>query len=250
MDKVMLEWKCKQCGEMFFPHEVARVYGKESRPYLLGYCSAKCYTDSRAVIDPKIMHVDWQMNGKLLFERLFEDERLTPTDDGALDAVEKYGKAVLKMVKYDLSYLNMALIWGKNSMCKRKKVGCLIVKGNKIISDGFNGMPSGFDNECEGQDGETKWEVLHAEANALMKLTKSSDSAHGSTIYLTFTPCKHCAKLIIQAGIKRLVTVGELHSDTDGLRSMHEAGIVIDRYVDINPDLEYLNQRINSELYS
>jgi len=111
----------------------------------------------------------------------------------------------IKQHKYDIAYLKMALEWGKLSHCKRKQVGALIVKDRMIISDGFNGTPSGFDNCCEDENGVTKWEVLHAEANAILKVASSTQSASGATLYITLSPCQQCSKLIHQAGIKRVV---------------------------------------------
>lgn len=136
---------------------------------------------------------------------------------------------VKKQVKFDLSFLHMAKVWAQNSHAGRKKVGCLIVRDYSVISDGYNGTPSGFDNKCEDEHGETKWEVLHAEANAISKLAKSDQSSLGATLYTTFSPCKDCAKLVLQAGIKRLV-FSDLHSDTDGLELLAKAGVEISRY--------------------
>jgi dCMP deaminase len=128
----------------------------------------------------------------------------------------------------DVTYLKMAYIWAGLSKAKRKKVGCLIVKDGMIISDGFNGTPKGFDNNCEASLGftglVTKEEVLHAESNAITKLAKSTQSSDGATIYITCSPCVQCAKLIIQAGIKRLV-FSELYKDDEGLKLLKRAGI-------------------------
>ena len=110
-----------------------------------------------------------------------------------------------KQRKYDIAYLRMAQEWAKLSHCERKQVGALIVKDRMIISDGFNGTPSGFDNCCEDENGLTKWEVLHAEANAILKVAASTQSAEGATLYITLSPCQQCSKLIHQAGIKRVV---------------------------------------------
>ena len=113
-----------------------------------------------------------------------------------------------KQIELDITYLKMADVWGQLSKAKRKKVGCLIVKDGQIISDGYNGTPAGYDNNCEYETRfgyETKPEVLHAESNALMKLAKSTNSSKDSTIYLAMSPCFDCAKLIIQAGVKRVV---------------------------------------------
>jgi dCMP deaminase len=120
------------------------------------------------------------------------------------------------MNKFDISYMKMAREWGKNSHSSRSKVGALVVKDNVIISDGFNGTPSGFDNCCEDENGNTHWFVLHAESNALMKLAKNPVSSSGSTLYVTLSPCKECSKLIIQSGIIRVVYLEE-YRDTAGI---------------------------------
>ena len=129
-----------------------------------------------------------------------------------------------KQKKYDRAYLKMALEWGALSHCERKKVGALIVKDRMIISDGFNGTPTGFDNYCEDDEGYTKWYVLHAEANAILKVANSTNSCEGATLYLTLSPCKECAKLIYQSGIKRLVYIKE-YKDNSGLRFLKKAGL-------------------------
>ena len=121
----------------------------------------------------------------------------------------------------------MAKEWGELSHCKRKKVGAIIVKNNMIISDGFNGTPSGFDNNCEDSEGNTNWYVLHAEANAILKVAKSTNSCEGATLYLTLSPCKECAKLIHQSGIRRLVYLKN-YKDTTGLQFLENAGVKID----------------------
>lgn len=120
----------------------------------------------------------------------------------------------------------MASEWATLSCCKRKKVGALIVKEGTIISDGFNGTPRGFLNDCEDVDNKTHWYVLHAEANAILKVAKSSQSTDGSTLYVTYSPCKECSKLIIQAGIKQVFYVEE-YRDTSGLKILREAGIAV-----------------------
>jgi len=129
-----------------------------------------------------------------------------------------------KQLRYDKAYLKMALEWAKLSKCKRKQVGALIVKGKMIISDGYNGTPSGFDNCCECEDGTTKWEVLHAEANAILKVAASSQSSKGATLYITLSPCKECSKLIHQSGIVRMV-YAKKYRDTTGLEFLEKAGI-------------------------
>ena len=131
-----------------------------------------------------------------------------------------------KQLKYDIAYLKMAREWGKLSHCKRKQVGALIVKGRMIISDGFNGTPTGFDNCCEDEEGVTKWEVLHAEANAILKVAASTQSASGATLYITLSPCTQCSKLIHQAGIKRVV-YAKAYRDTSGINFLEKAGVEI-----------------------
>ena len=126
--------------------------------------------------------------------------------------------------KKDIAYMKMAMIWAENSHCERKKVGAIIVKDKRIISDGYNGMPSGFPNACE-IDGETKPEVLHAEANAITKLARSHNSSEGSTLYVTMQPCMECSKLIIQSGIKRVVYV-ESYRDDRGLILLEQANVI------------------------
>ena len=127
-----------------------------------------------------------------------------------------------KELKKHVTYLKMASEWSSNSCCRRKKVGALIVKDNMIISDGYNGTPSGFPNDCEDADGDTQWYVLHAEANAITKLAKSTQNSDGSTLYLTLSPCRDCCKLIIQSGIKRVI-FKEDYRDLDGLKILREA---------------------------
>jgi dCMP deaminase len=129
-----------------------------------------------------------------------------------------------KQLKYDKAYLKMALEWGKLSHCKRKQVGALIVKDRMIISDGFNGTPTGFENCCEDTDGNTKWEVLHAEANAILKVASSTQSAKNATLYITLSPCTQCSKLIHQAGIKRVV-YANAYKDDAGLKFLEKAGV-------------------------
>ncbi|SEM77490.1 deoxycytidylate deaminase [Chryseobacterium taichungense] len=130
------------------------------------------------------------------------------------------------MNKFDKAYLKMAQEWAKLSYCKRKQVGALIVKDRMIISDGYNGTPSGFENCCEDSEGKTHWYVLHAEANAILKLAASTQSAKGATLYLTLSPCKECSKLILQAGITRLVYINE-YSDDDGISFLRNHNIEI-----------------------
>jgi len=129
-----------------------------------------------------------------------------------------------KQLKYDIAYLKMAFEWGKLSHCKRKQVGALIVKDRMIISDGFNGTPTGFDNCCEDAEGLTIWEVLHAEANALLKVAASTQSSKNATLYITLSPCTQCSKLIHQAGIKRVV-YANAYRDRAGLDFLEKAGV-------------------------
>ncbi len=132
------------------------------------------------------------------------------------------------MEKFDHSYLEMAEVWARNSYCKRRQVGALIVKDRMIISDGYNGTPSGFENICEDENGVTKPYVLHAEANAITKVAKSGNSSQGSTLYVTASPCLECSKLIIQAGIKRVVYKDEYRL-TDGVDLLRRAGVEVEK---------------------
>ena len=129
-----------------------------------------------------------------------------------------------KQIKYDKAYLRMADEWAKLSYCVRKKVGAIIVKDNMIISDGYNGTPSGYKNCCETDAGETEWFVLHAEANAILKLAKSTQSGKGSTLYITLSPCKECSKLIIQSGITRVI-FKDKYKDVSGIDFLESYGI-------------------------
>ncbi len=131
-----------------------------------------------------------------------------------------------KQEKYDRAYLKMALEWAQLSYCKRKKVGALIVKNKMIISDGYNGTPSGFENCCEDENGKTKWYVLHAEANAILKTARSVHNCNGGTLYLTLSPCKDCSKLVHQAGISRLVYLDQ-YSDKTGIDFLTAAGVEV-----------------------
>lgn len=124
----------------------------------------------------------------------------------------------------DSRYIRMAQIWAENSYCKRRQVGAIIVKDKMIISDGYNGTPVGFENVCEDDNGHTKAYVLHAEANAITKVAQSNNSSNGATLYVTSSPCIECAKLIIQAGIKRVV-FGEIYRLTDGIELLKRAGV-------------------------
>jgi len=132
------------------------------------------------------------------------------------------------MTKFDERYLEMAAVWAKNSYCKRRQVGALLVKDRMIISDGYNGTPSGFENVCEDESGVTKPYVLHAEANAISKVAQSGNSSKGATLYVTASPCMECAKLIIQAGISRVVYSDEYRL-TDGIDLLKKAGIEVEK---------------------
>lgn len=131
-----------------------------------------------------------------------------------------------KQDRYDRAYMRMASEWAKLSHCTRKKVGALIVKDGMIISDGYNGTPSGFTNDCEDPEGLTFWYVLHAEANAILKVARSTNNALGGTLYLTHSPCKECSKLILQAGIKRLVYL-DAYKDPSGLSLLEKGGLMV-----------------------
>lgn len=131
-----------------------------------------------------------------------------------------------KQERYDRAYLRLALSWAQLSHCSRKKVGAIIVKDAIIISDGYNGTPAGFDNCCENEEGNTHWYVLHAEANAILKVAKSTNNCKDATLYLTHSPCKDCSKLVLQSGIKRLV-YQEAYKDTSGIDFLKNAGLEV-----------------------
>ena len=133
--------------------------------------------------------------------------------------------------KFDKHYLEMAAIWAKNSYCKRRQVGALLVKDRMIISDGFNGTPSGFENQCEDENDTTKPYVLHAEANAITKVAKSGNSSEGATLYITTAPCIECAKLIIQSGIERVVYAEE-YRKSEGIELLKRAKIEVENFKD------------------
>lgn len=137
-----------------------------------------------------------------------------------------------KQLRYDKAYLRLAREWAKLSHCKRRQVGAIIVKDGTIIADGYNGTPTGFENECEDEEGLTKWYVLHAEANAILKVARTTNMAQNATLYLTNSPCKDCSKLILQAGIKRLVYM-EKYKDSSGLEFLNRANIEVVQIEDI-----------------
>lgn len=131
-----------------------------------------------------------------------------------------------KQLRYDKAYLRLAREWAKLSHCTRKQVGAIIVKDSTIIADGYNGTPTGFENDCEDEEGATKWYVLHAEANAILKVARTTNNAAGATLYLTHSPCKDCSKLILQAGITRLV-FHHAYKDRSGLEFLEKAGLAL-----------------------
>ncbi len=137
-----------------------------------------------------------------------------------------------KLNKYDKAYLRIAKEWSLLSYCKRKQVGAIIVKDRMIISDGYNGTPSGFENCCEDEEGLTRWDVLHAEANAILKVARSTQSCEGATLYITLSPCKECSKLIHQSGIKRVVYHNGYRDDS-GLQFLIKAGIDVQHISDL-----------------
>jgi dCMP deaminase len=132
----------------------------------------------------------------------------------------------IKLNKYDRAYLRIATEWGRLSYCKRKQVGAIIVRDRMIISDGYNGTPSGFENCCEDTEGLTQWYVLHAEANAILKVARSTQSCEGATLYITLSPCKECSKLIHQSGIRRVV-YQHGYRDDSGLQFLMKAGVEV-----------------------
>jgi len=138
-----------------------------------------------------------------------------------------------KQLRYDKAYLRLASSWAKLSHCKRKQVGAIIVKDEIIISDGYNGTPAGFDNCCEDNTGQTHWYVLHAEANAILKVAKSTNNCKNATLYLTHSPCKDCSKLVLQSGISRLV-YQVAYKDVSGLEFLKNAGLEIKQIQNID----------------
>lgn len=137
-----------------------------------------------------------------------------------------------KLNKYDKAYLRIASEWGQLSYCKRRQVGAIIVRDKMIISDGYNGTPSGFENCCEDEEGLTQWYVLHAEANAILKVARSTQTCENATLYITLSPCKECSKLIHQSGIKRVV-FKDGYKDTSGLDFLTKAGIEVAQIEDL-----------------
>ena len=140
-----------------------------------------------------------------------------------------------KQLRYDKAYMRMAMEWAKLSYSQRKQVGAIMVKDRMIISDGYNGTPTGFDNCCEDEEGNTHWFVLHAEANAIMKVAASTQSSQGATLYITMSPCKECSKLIYQSGIKRVV-YEEGYRDNEGLVFLEKAGVELVHLEEVEQD--------------
>jgi dCMP deaminase len=149
--------------------------------------------------------------------------------------IDKFKMEKKKLNKYDRAYLRIAKEWGLLSYCKRKQVGAIIVRDKMIISDGYNGTPSGFENCCEDDNGLTNWYVLHAEANAILKVAKSTQSCEGATLYITLSPCKECSKLIHQSGIKRVVYQTG-YKDTSGIDFLAKAGVIVEQIEVLNED--------------
>jgi dCMP deaminase len=137
-----------------------------------------------------------------------------------------------KLNKYDKAYLRIAKEWSQLSYCKRKQVGAIIVRDRMIISDGYNGTPTGFENCCEDEAGLTNWYVLHAEANAILKVARSTQTCDGATLYITLSPCQECSKLIHQAGIKRVVYQNG-YRDTSGIDFLVQAGVIVEQIADL-----------------
>lgn len=142
-----------------------------------------------------------------------------------------------KQLRYDVAYLKMAREWAKLSNCKRKQVGALIVKDSMIISDGYNGTPSGFENCCEDENEKTLWYVLHAEANAIMKVAKSTHNSNGATLYITLSPCKECSKLVFQSGIRRVVFM-KSYKDDSGIQFLSKAGVEVEQIENLDRNEE------------
>lgn len=140
-----------------------------------------------------------------------------------------------KQLRYDKAYLRMAETWSELSHCQRKQVGAIIVKDGMIISDGYNGTPSGFDNCCEDENGDTHWFVLHAEANAILKVARSTHNCKGATLYLTLSPCKDCSKLILQAGIERVV-FKKTYKDQSGVEFLSASGVEVKQIEEVDAE--------------
>jgi dCMP deaminase len=160
-----------------------------------------------------------------LFDDLFKSERIRHNREQKINDLLKMND---KQLRYDISYLKMAQVWSELSHCDRKKVGALIVKNGMIISDGYNGTPSGYDNCCENDNWETHWYTIHAESNAILKCARWGHSCEGATLYLTHSPCKDCSKSILQSGIKRVV-YAENYKDLEGVEFLINSGVQVEK---------------------
>lgn len=163
-----------------------------------------------------------------IISKVIEENRLKELSNNRDQKIDKLLEMDNKQFKYDFTYLKMAQNWSELSHCERKKVGCLIVKNGMIISDGYNGTPSGYDNCCENDNYETHWYTIHAEANAILKCAKWGNSCNESTMYLTHSPCKECSKLILQSGISRVVYM-EDYKDLDGVNFLRNSKIKVEK---------------------
>jgi dCMP deaminase len=161
-------------------------------------------------------------------EDIIQEQKLRKISSERNQKLNKLLEMDFKQNRYDITYLKMAKNWSELSHCQRKKVGALIVKNGMLISDGYNGTPSGFDNCCENEHNETHWYTIHAEANAILKCAKWGNSCNGSTLYLTHSPCKECSKLILQSGISRVVYT-EDYKDLDGVEFLRRSKIEVEK---------------------
>ena len=180
------------------------------------------------IIDMEVIDNSDKNSIRMIIKDKSGKEKLIDGEDNIISFIDEI-KLRYKQQKYDKTYLSMATEWSKLSHCSRKQVGALIVKNGMIISDGYNGTPTGFDNSCENGDGDTNWYVIHGEANAILKCAKHGLSCEGGTLYKTHSPCRDCSKLILQSGIKRLVYLHD-YKDTSGLDFLREANIEIIKY--------------------
>jgi dCMP deaminase len=193
----------------------------ESQDYL--------YDDmSPMIIDMEVINNSDKNATRMIIKDKSGKEKSIDGEDNITNFIDEI-KSRYKKQKYDKTYLNMALEWAKLSHCTRKQVGALIVKNGMIISDGYNGTPTGFENSCVTEENETHWFVIHGEANAILKCAKHGQSCQGSTLYLTHSPCKDCSKLILQSGISKLVYM-EDYKDLSGLEFLKNAGLEIVKY--------------------
>lgn len=157
--------------------------------------------------------------------KIFKQEKIIKQRDKKINDILEMND---KQLRYDLTYLKMAKVWSELSHCERKKVGVLIVKNGMIISDGYNGTPSGYDNCCENDNWETHWYTIHAESNAILKCARWGHSCEGATLYLTHSPCKDCSKSILQSGIKRVV-YSENYKDLEGVEFLINSGVQVEK---------------------